>query len=94
MNFFAPTTLEEKGGNILEKSNKPVKKRTHVPNPNGSPLVGDRGLIVEDGDNRKYLMVSMQIMNLPEINLNDAVQVAERLEEYFKIYMNQTMTTC
>ena len=71
--------------------NKPVKKRKHVPNPKGSPLVGENGLIVEEGDNRKYLMVSMQIMNLPEINLNDAVQVAERLEEYFKIYADNDM---
>lgn len=72
-----------------ENKNKPVKRKGN--NPYGSPLVRDKALSVEEGDNRKYLMVSMQVMNLPPINLHDAEQVAERLNEYFRIYADADM---
>ena len=69
----------------MEKSNKPVKKsKTTL-------ATGDKTLIVDEGDNRKYLMVSMQLMNLPQIDLNDAEQVGNRLNEYFRIYAENDM---
>ena len=51
-----------------------------------SPVIGDNGLQVEPGDNAKYLMVSMQLMELPDIDLNDVEQVRARLSEYFRIH--------
>lgn len=72
-----------------ENKNKPVKRKGN--NPKGGPQLNDKALIVEEGDNRKYLMVSMQLMNLPDINLHDEEQVAERLNEYFRIYAENDM---
>ena len=51
-----------------------------------SPVIGDNGLQLEPGDNSKYLAVSLQLFNLPNIDLNDPKQVQDRLEEYFKIH--------
>lgn len=50
-----------------------------------SPVIGDNGLQVEPGDNTKYLMVSMQLMELPNIDLKDVEQVKARLSQYFRI---------
>jgi Fe-S cluster biosynthesis and repair protein YggX len=86
--FFTPNALEEKGGNILEKNNKPVKSTWKDRN---SPMIGENGLIVEEGDNRKYLKVSMKLMTLPDIDLHDKEQVMERLNEYFQIYADADM---
>ena len=55
-------------------------------NGKNSPVIGDNGLQVEPGDNAKYLMVSMQLMELPDIDLTDADQVRARLSEYFRIH--------
>jgi hypothetical protein len=71
--------------------NKPVKKRNHVPNPNGGPQLNDKALLVEEGDNNRYLMVSMKLMSLPDINLHDVEQVKDRLNEYFQIYADADM---
>ena len=85
VNFFTPNTPKIKGGNILE--NKPVK----VKKDKNSPVIGDNGLNVEQGDNTRYLMVTMQLMSLPDINLHDVGQVKDRLVEYFKIYADNDM---
>lgn len=65
----------------MEENKKPVKRKGN--NPKGGPQFE---LATEEGDNRKYLMVSMQLMNLPNIDLNNSQQVADRLNEYFKIH--------
>lgn len=56
-----------------------------------SPVIGDNGLQVEQGDNRKYLMVSLELANLPDIDLTDPTQVQERITKYFEIYANNDM---
>lgn len=45
----------------------------------------------EPGDNSKYLTVSMQLMNLPNIDMKDVNQVQERLNEYFQIHADNDM---
>lgn len=62
--------------------NKPVKKKGK-----NSPVIGDNGLMVEAGDNAKYLQVGMQIFSLPDIDLYDSEQVEERLKEFFRIHI-------
>ena len=57
-----------------------VKKK-----PRGKPVQESLAPITEPGDNTKYLQVSMKLMQLPDIDLKDANQVAKRLEEYFSI---------
>lgn len=68
-----------------KKSNetKPVKRQSNGKN---SPVIGDNGLMVEPGDNAKYLSVGMQLFNLPPIDLKDTKQVEDRLNEYFRIH--------
>ena len=56
-----------------------------------SPVIGDNGLMVEPGDNTKYLNVSLQLADLPEIDLKDPEQVRERIKSYFEIYSANDM---
>ena len=69
--------------------NKQVKKRKA--NGKNSPVIGDNGLNLETGDNSKYLAVSMQLMNLPDIDLNEPEQVIDRLNLYFQIHAENDM---
>ena len=66
------------------KDNKPVKKR-------GSKALNGEALNLDAGDNTKYLSVSMQLMNLPDIDLKDPEQVIDRLNEYFRIHAENDM---
>ena len=70
--------------------NKPVKKKGK-PRGGNSPMIGNNGLSLEEGDNTKYLAVSMKLMNLPEIDLKDPEQVIDRLNEYFQIHADNDM---
>ena len=56
-----------------------------------SPVIGDNGLQVEPGDNAKYLMVSMKLMELPDIDMTDVEQVRARLSEYFQIHADNDL---
>jgi hypothetical protein len=60
-------------------------------NGKNSPVIGDNGLQVEPGDNAKYLNVSLQLMNLPKIDLMDNDAVVDRLNEYFQIHAMNDM---
>lgn len=53
--------------------------------PRGKPVQESLAPITEPGDNTKYLTVSMKLMALPDIDLKDPDQVADRLAEYFAI---------
>ena len=53
--------------------------------PRGKPVQESLAPITEPGDNTKYLQVSMKLMSLPDIDLKDPNQVADRLAEYFSI---------
>ena len=68
-----------------EKEKKPVKRKANGKN---SPVIGNNGLMVEEGDNRKFLAVSLEVMNLPDIKVRNCTveQVDERIAEYFAIY--------
>lgn len=68
-----------------EKEKKPVKRKSNGKN---SPVIGNNGLMVEEGDNRKFLAVSLEVMNLPDIRVRNCTveQVDERIAEYFAIY--------
>ena len=62
------------------------KKPKRKSNGKNSPVIGDNGLMVEPGDNAKYLSVGMQLFRLPEIDLHDPKQVEDRLNEFFQIH--------
>lgn len=56
-----------------------------------SPVIGDNGLQTEPGDNAKYLAVSMELYQLPAIDLKDPEQVNTRLQEYFDIHLKNDL---
>lgn len=51
-----------------------------------SPVIGNNGLILEKGDNTKYLSLNMALLEMPNIDLNDPVAVQQRLMDYFELY--------
>ena len=68
-----------------EKEKKPVKRKSNGKN---SPVIGNNGLMVEEGDNSKFLAVSLEVMNLPDIKVRNCTveQVDARIADYFGIY--------
>ena len=63
-----------------------IKKRG-----NNSPVIGNNGITTESGDNTKYIAVSMELTDLPAIDLHDPKQVEDRLRDYFNIHMRYDM---
>ena len=66
------------------EDNKTVKKKCK-PRGGNSPVIGDNGLMVEPGDNAKYIKNAMQLGALPKIDLTDSQAVEDRINEYFRI---------
>ena len=62
-----------------------VIKEKKKPRGGNSPVIGDNGLMVNPGDNTMYLHQSLELMNLPTIDLHDTVAVQERINEFFNI---------
>ena len=68
--------------------NKPAKRKSNGKN---SPVIGDNGLMVEAGDNAKYLSLGMELFKLPAIDLKEPQQVIDRLSEFFEIHARYDM---
>ena len=69
---------------------KPVKKKGK-PRGGNSPMIGNNGLNLEEGDNTKYLAVSIKLMNMSKVDLYKPEDVAERLTEYFQLHADNDM---
>ena len=64
------------------KVDKPKVKRKS----NGketSPMIGDNGYMLEEGDTSRFLRHVLANKGMPPIDISDAVQVEERLNWYF-----------
>lgn len=61
------------------------------PRGGNSPMIGNNGLMLLDGDNAKFLGVNIQLLNMPNIDMNDVEAVAQRLTDYFTLYANNDM---
>ena len=91
------STAKDKGAVGAKKAVKKADDKTvkdivkKKPRGGNSPMIGDNGLILEPGDNAKYLKVSMQLMQLPNIDLKDPKQVNERLALFFDIHCKNDM---
>ena len=57
----------------------------------GNNILTDAALKVEQGDNAKYLMVSLELANLPDIDMRDVEQVKNRINDYFRIHAENDM---
>ena len=73
---------------MADKESKPVKRN---PKGAGSKALTGEALNLDAGDNTKYLSVSMQLMNLPDIDLHDPEPVIERVNLYFRIHAENDM---
>ena len=62
-----------------------VIKEKKKPRGGNSPVIGMNGYDLEPGDNTLYLQQSLELMNLPTIDLHDVVVVQERINEFFNI---------
>ena len=67
--------------------NKPTKRKSGA----GNKALTGEALNLDAGDNSKYLAVSIQLMNMSEIDLKDPEQVIDRLNEYFQIHADNDM---
>lgn len=60
-----------------------VKKK---PRGGNSPVIGMNGYNLEPGDNSKIARLNIELFNMPNIDLEDVEQVAQRITEYFDLY--------
>lgn len=74
----------------MAEKKTPVKPKGK-PRGGNSPMIGNNGLMLLDGDNAKFLGVNIQLLNMPNIDMNDVEAVAQRLTDYFTLYANNDM---
>ena len=71
---------------VKENPTPTRKPKKHSGGGSKSPVIGNNMLILDEGDNTKYLSLNAALMNMPNIDLNDPVAVQQRLMEYFELY--------
>lgn len=79
------TDIVESGEQIVKAEKKKGKPR------GGNNFLTDAALKVEDGDNTKYLMANVELMNMEDIDIKDPVEVKQRINDYFKLYATYDM---
>lgn len=66
-----------------EKDNKPEKPAKKL--PRGKNIGETLAPQTDPGDNRKYLLVSMELAKLPKVDLKNPEEVEERINRFFQI---------
>ena len=74
--------LSEVGEEIVKQKGKPR---------GGNNFLTDAALKVNEGDNTNYLMLNIELMNMPDIDLKDPDAVKQRVNDYFVLYANYDM---
>ena len=72
-----------------KKQTKPKKKGK--PRGGNSPVIGDNGMMLQEGDNAKFLSVQMALFQMENIDMENVEEVQKRLSEYFQLYASQDM---
>ena len=54
-----------------------------------SPMIGENGYLLEEGDNNKFTSMGLWLMNLPKIDVHDPEAVQQRLNDYFGYMASQ-----
>ena len=67
---------------------KEVVETTTKKKPRGKNIGETLAPVTEPGDNAKYIGVSLQLFNLPSIDLHKPELVQARLSEYFQIHID------
>ena len=76
---------------LEEMQSKKPKKKKGKPRGGNSPVIGMNGYDLEPGDNTKFLMVQMELFNMPNIDLENVEEVQQRLSDYFALYARNDM---
>lgn len=71
---------------VSGKKKTPAKKPKGKPRGGNSPVIGNNGLMLEEGDNAKFLSLNMELFNMPNIDLQKVEEVEQRLSDYFGVY--------
>ena len=73
------------------KTKKKAPKKKARPRGGNSPVIGDNGLMLAEGDNAKFMEVNLALFSMPNIDLNDVEQVQARIAEFFTLYTSRDM---
>lgn len=76
---------------MSDKISPRTDKLKREPRGKNSPVIGNNGLMLQEGDNAKFLGVNIQLFNMPSIDMDDAYAVAQRLTDYFNLYAENDM---
>lgn len=76
---------------LQEVGEQIAKRGRGRPKGTGGNVREDRMVVTEPGDNRRYMANAMEIYLLPKIDLEDPVQVEERVKQYFTIVAKNDM---
>ena len=74
--------IVETGQEIVKQKKKPR---------GGNNFLTDAALKVDDGDNTKYLMANVALMNMPDIDIKNPEEVQQRVNDYFMLYASYDM---
>lgn len=74
---------------VIEK--KPHGLKGKPSNGKNSPVIGDNGLMLLEGDNNKYMNVNIILFNMEKIDLHSVDAVGERLNEFFMLHAENDM---
>lgn len=82
---------------ISPRTGKPIQKK-YAPKKKGKPRGGNNWLKPENiapgleaGDNTKFLSINMALMNMPDIDMENPLEVQQRLSDYFALYAQYDM---
>ncbi len=79
------TSVEPVADLPAKPKRKPAKKKMK-PRGGNSPVIGNNGLMLEEGDNTKFLSVQLELYNMKNIDMDNVDEVTQRLGEYFELY--------
>ena len=79
-----------KKADLVDSGAEIVKAEKKKPR-GGNNFLTDAALKVEDGDNTKYLMANVELMNMEDIDIKDPDAVRQRVNDYFKLYASYDM---
>lgn len=75
---------------VEQADSKPVKKKGK-PRGGNNWLTPENMLNLEEGDNTRYMTVQIELLNMPNIDLENVEEVQKRLSDYFELYARYNM---
>ena len=73
----------------IQEMGEKVVKAKGKPRGGNSPMIGENGYLLEEGDNNKFTSMGLWLMNLPKIDMHDPEAVQQRLNDYFGYMASQ-----